>query len=314
MFLHCSHNFLLRFMHYSRGRHNPVRLAANQVPTITVIEEETIDKIFVRQKSSTLMDEIKKSHVMTPKDCCQKVLNEFKTDIRALCKDTKLYYARWSDERQYRITGTTCYRLFTYSQNKNANWSGKCDAHFTPKDFYSEHTEYGKKTEKEARDQYIRSTKKIVVEVGLVACQHNPWLAVSPDGIIVGENGSHELLEIKCPSKGKTITVREAIKESFGKCLNMNSEPISLKKKHAYYGQVQLGMAILNVKSTSFVIYASHDKSFIDVTVGIDENFVMEMLLKLKQVYFNVMLPRVCSRKNGGDHSVDENENTINIP
>lgn len=133
---------------------------------------------------------------------------------------------------------------------------------------------------------------------------------MSPDGIIIHDDESFELLEIKCPFKGKTMTVRDAIRDSFGECLNIETESIRLKKKHKYYRQVQLGMAILNIKETSFVIYAAYDKSFINVKVLFDENFVTKMLLQLKIVYYNVM-SEICSRKNDGVHGVDENHNSF---
>jgi hypothetical protein len=35
------------------------------------------------------------------------------------------------------------------------------------------------------------------------------------------------------------------------------NEVLSLKKKHKYYGQVQLGMAVLGLKKCDFIMYSS---------------------------------------------------------
>jgi hypothetical protein len=43
-----------------------------------------------------------------------------------------------------------------------------------------------------------------VFQVGLVVDQSRPWLAASPDGVIINTDGTPEtLLEIKCPHLGK---------------------------------------------------------------------------------------------------------------
>lgn len=43
-------------------------------------------------------------------------------------------------------------------------------------------------------------------EVGLVVCQSDPWLAVSPDGVIFENGEPIKLLEIKFPFIGMLLT------------------------------------------------------------------------------------------------------------
>ncbi|XP_018048193.1 PREDICTED: uncharacterized protein LOC108687104 [Atta colombica] len=74
----------------------------------------------------------------------------------------------------------------------------------------------------------------------------NPWVAYSPD-VIFEDKKLSELLEIKCPFKGKITTIYNRDR----------------KKKHRYYGQMQLRMIIINVKKNFFVMYASFDKSML---------------------------------------------------
>lgn len=44
--------------------------------------------------------------------------------------------------------------------------------------------------------------------------------------------------------------------------LTEKKENIILKEKHRYYGQIQLGMAVLNLKLTYFFISTSFDKQY----------------------------------------------------
>lgn len=41
-----------------------------------------------------------------------------------------------------------------------------------------------------------------IMQTGLVVCDTDNWLAVSPDGIITEKGKPKKLLEIKCPFKG----------------------------------------------------------------------------------------------------------------
>ena len=61
-----------------------------------------------------------------------------------------------------------------------------------------------------------------------------------------------------------------------------------LKMKHAYYGQVQLGMAISNVTLTDFIVYSSFDNTIIVMKFEFDAGFADEMLRSLKLAYFGM--------------------------
>lgn len=141
-------------------------------------------KIFKLQDNNLIMNEIKKFSVVVT-ECCISTFNNLSEDYLSLCEKTKESYADWRDERINRITGSVCYLLYTYFSNKNANWSSKYKSVYSLKNVKSVYTEYGKKTEPEARQVFIDSTKKIVVETGLIVSSTNPWLAYSSDGIIL---------------------------------------------------------------------------------------------------------------------------------
>lgn len=168
------------------------------------------------------------------------------------------------EEREYRITGSICYQLYTYTKKKRTDdeWINKFHKTCSPKDFRSQFTEHGKVTEQEARETFAKNLRNAeIVEIGLVVSKLNPWLGYSPDGIVVQEKKPIALLEIKCPFKGKTASIEGTVASQYNKCLSIEGENIVMKEKHAYYEQIQLGMAVLNLKTTYFVIHSAFDKN-----------------------------------------------------
>jgi hypothetical protein len=73
-----------------------------------------------------------------------------------------------------------------------------------PRPFENPATKHGLKFEAEARTVFEVVHKVKVFQVELVVDQSRPWLAASPDGVIINTDGTPEtLLEIKCPHLGK---------------------------------------------------------------------------------------------------------------
>lgn len=73
-----------------------------------------------------------------------------------------------------------------------------------------------------------------------------------------------------------------------------NGENYTLKKKHLYYGQIQLSMCILGVDSCDFVLYSSYDKSIYVINVEINLDFYESLLVKLKDAFYNNMQHILC--------------------
>lgn len=230
------------------------------------------------------------------RQCCETVLEQLSGDCVSLCQETHNSVASWMRERQFRITGSRCYALFTYSKNKNPNWEEKSTKYFHPKAFSSQSTSHGILYEANARLKYESVRSVSVNQCGLVISENNPWLAYSPDGIIFEDNRPSRLLEIKCPIAGKKSTVSEILAGT--KFLTESEGKFTLRKKHSYYGQVQMGMAVLNLRQTDFVIYAPFDDSIEIISIPFDEYFVKDLLYTLKTVYFNCMLHNVCREEN----------------
>ena len=131
-----------------------------------------------------------------------------------------------------------CCSIYTYSKD---NWSEKASKYFWNKEFKSKYTSHGVKYENIAREKYITEENKHVEECGLIVCISEPWLGYSPDGIVVKNGRPVKLLEIKCPYDLQSTEQEELVKKC--KFLRLEKGKMILKKKHAYYAQIQFGMA-----------------------------------------------------------------------
>lgn len=283
-----------------RGRHSPVIFQDPEKKSISDEDRKAIEVIFTEQNNDVIQL-VRDSNATVLQECCSATLASLEKDFVEVCVDTKLSYSSWHNERMFRITGSTCYGLFTYIKNKQPNWKKKCNDHLSPKNFRSEFTEYGKEMEGPAREEFKKFTGLKVYETGLIVSKLNPWLAYSPDGVIFNNNKPSALLEIKCPVKGKTSPVMDVVQSQIGKTLLEVSGILYLKKKHKYYGQVQLGMAVLNVMKCLFVMYAPFDGNVFIITVELDRCFVLEMVLGLKNIYFSYMIHEICLDKEAGN-------------
>ncbi|KAJ8910759.1 hypothetical protein NQ315_009066, partial [Exocentrus adspersus] len=103
----------------------------------------------------------------------------------------------WEKERKLRITGSRCYSIYTYAKD---DWAKKTKEYFWPKKICNKYVEHGLKFEQEALDCYANNNNYKVLQLGLVICKKYPWLAYSPDGVVL--EGSGKLVEIKCPYNG----------------------------------------------------------------------------------------------------------------
>lgn len=103
-------------------------------------------------------------------------------------------------ERQFRITGSRCYEIFTY---KGDNWESKAIKYFWPKKFSNKYVEHGLTEEKNALHHYEEVFQVGIENCGLFIPFVHPWLGYSPDGIVLNVNGLPEkLIEVKCPYAG----------------------------------------------------------------------------------------------------------------
>jgi len=216
-------------------------------------------------EDSNVMKTVFQEFVNPLNSCCMnKVMDMSKENVVNAFISSGKSFQDWLRIRQFRITGSRVYAIYTYSFNKNPDWKKKSLNYFYPKSFTNKFVEHGKKSEKMAIHEYELSTKSKVEICGIVISKLNAWMSYSPDGIIIKDGKPVTLIEVKCPYEGRTNNISSIIKNL--KFINVNdNNTLNFNKKHSYYGQIQMGMAILNVFFTHFVIFASFDKSILNM-------------------------------------------------
>ena len=207
---------------------------------------------------------------------------------------------RWVAEREGRITGSMCYSLYTYARSRGVEldeWEGKLSAMTKP--FRgNQATIYGKRCERQALTLYkehVQGSGAKVVQCGLIVPPKCPWIGVSPDAIVFQDGKAHRLVEIKSPTAGAKLSAAELLIEGKAHYVVFDGENGSLRQRHPYYGQVQMGMAVLSVSTCDFVVYGNGSLAIIKVPR--DDAFIRDMLQVLHSVYFRVMLPYHASKQ-----------------
>ena len=178
----------------------------------------------------------------------------------AICKNTSEQSSSedWKRERKNRITASRAHKI------KNARKEETCLKYFFDDLTGLENVEsvrYGMEMESSARKKYeeLSGNEAQVFVPGLVIKIDEPWLAASPDGLVLDQNDNFKLLEIKCPftCKEKNIDVKYV-------------ENGKLLESHPYFTQIQLQMYCCQAKETDLFVYSSVDYKIIPVKYDAD--------------------------------------------
>lgn len=227
------------------------------------------------------------------KKCCHcKLLEIFKEEDVANCIYVSQHSQSWLKARKFRMTGSRCYEIYTYKNNNN--WIKKSHSFFFSTPLKNKYISHGLKFEDHAKKAFILQTGVDVRDFGLIIPPTNLWLGYSPDGVIFENNTPIALLEIKCLYAGATSTIEDALSSCNYLCEGNGG--LQLKKKHKYYGQINLGMSILNLPKCYFVIYASYDDSLKIIEVAHDYEFSKILLTTIKTKFFQNMIHNLCER------------------
>lgn len=206
----------------------------------------------------------------------------------------------WHQHRQFRITGSRCYSLFTASNNKKTDWEKKSQLYFWPKNFESEFTKLGHLGEKLCKPIYEDYCKEkgctFVGDSGLIVNSLNPWLGYSPDGLVFKDEEIERIVEIKTVKAGKTKHIDEVLPTC--KFLNKEKDGYILKRKHQYYGQVTLGMVMTGATKCDFITFCVYDSSMAIEEIDLDPEFARTFISTLKHTFFSKMLHNICLSEN----------------
>jgi len=278
---------------FSTGRQHIYNKDIENTNNITSPSEDFKNMFNLIEKRSKNIIQIE--YIFAPlRDCCQKQYEKIAcVNVASVCFDSSISKYIWEIQRKFRITGSRCYSLYTYTENKNPNWQIKSNKYFSNATFSNKFVRHGIKYEPIAKTLYLNSSVNCkIFEPGLYASNKNPWLGYSADGVVFEFGKPIKLLEIKCPFLGKTAGIKEVLKKC--KYISIVKGIYTLKNRHPYYGQIQLAMYLFNLRFTDFCLYCSFDNRMFVITVLEDEKFIFKMLSNLKINDFNNMLHNIC--------------------
>ena len=224
-------------------------------------------------------------------DFYQSHVNMSPVNSAKLCQETQSQTGhKWANARRVRITASEAHQWYTYVGDA---WKDKVERHFTSRFSGSVATRYGQEHEKAAIAAYEKQQGEHVMGCGLVVPPGAPWLGCSPDGVVCDESGVPvKLLEVKCPMVGKEQGI-QALASHPPAFLTADGENLKLKRKNRYFSQVQLSMAILNIRVCDLAVYSKLDNKVLVVRVPRDDAYQKSLLGKLHKVYFEHLLPHL---------------------
>lgn len=190
-----------------------------------------------------------------------------------------------------RITGSICHAYFTYIPKDPTSWESKVSKMLYESLWGNNATRYGKHCEQLAIEKYSSITRNDVSKIGFVVHPKVPWLGYSPDGVVFKNSNPAILLEVKSPVLGKTSTAAQLATEKKLAYVKKNGENFTVNPRHVYFSQVQLGMFLLNLAVTHFVVYSELESMIL--TVHRNDDHIDKLVRKLQFVYFKHVLPKL---------------------
>lgn len=141
-----------------------------------------------------------------------------------------------------------------------------------------------------------------VQDCGLFIDPGRPWLAASPDGMVVDRGSGERLLclEVKCPYKHRHRSVEDACREDSAFCLELEGEDgrqpggsaaYRLKTSHSYFTQIQVQLAVTGLKRADLVVFTLKETAIVPVTF--DPELWEETVTKLELFYREAVLPHL---------------------
>lgn len=201
--------------------------------------------------------------------------------------------ASWLGQRYGRITASKFYSVTTKTETLQAKGEANCEYLLktlmpSGPTFTSEDMKYGSLHEEDARkayQQYMESQGHIltVQPCGLFVSTESPVLGASPDGLVHCECCGEGLVEIKCPAKLKDVIPTQ---DNIDFLAKRSGE---LKRRHAYFFQMQGQMAITDRKWCDLAVWSAHGLYM--KRLDFDSAFWEDTSRKLNLFYEQIVAP-----------------------
>lgn len=174
---------------------------------------------------------------------------------------------QWHTERRFRVTASICKKIVYLGESLGE----PLHSHFLwlekfwfPSTFSNFYTRYGNENEPKALNSFMDMMKITVCTSGLWINKKYTHLAASPDGLIYDTNNNlMNIIEVKCLNILRLYSIDEIINgecpinEVKKQCFLVKDNTLVLKKKHAYYFQIQLQLLITEAEFCYFVLYSA---------------------------------------------------------
>ena len=222
---------------------NPIASNDIQAPVGSIIDsmKQTIQKIARSEKTR----EEKIEGILE----ALQVNQEQRDRIERETKEQSSTYL-WMRAREMRISASKCHRVITFTNRTSGQ--NLINEIIKPKQFSTAATQFGIQHENLAIEKYIDYKKSLgdnvtVEKTGLVIAIEKGFLAASPDGSVISQNGEKGLLEVKALPSFSDISPADAckiskypVKETRERRGDQMQMVKRLKKNHQYYHQIQL--------------------------------------------------------------------------
>jgi len=173
-----------------------------------------------------------------------------------------------------------------------------------PGQIKSDHIRYGIQNEETAIQMFVNQMSKkgctcSVRKCGLFVEVGSGVLAATPDRL-ASIDGEELVLEVKCLSASRSLTPLAAVTErekdsGFGFFIKDGN--IALKKKHKFFYQVQMQMALTGITTNYVIIFTSSEFEVAIVKVEFDEHFWKDLKEQLLVFHSQHVLPALVQQR-----------------
>ena len=204
---------------------------------------------------------------------------------------------RWNFERTLRFTSSIMKEVC----HKRDSTSAFIMKKLSQKSIDVSATRYGRQHEKSAIASYVNHHRACGVTVSVQPCglpvdESSPWLAASPDGIVLDptQSGDNQngCLEVKCPILCQKSLISDVCRKSSSFCLKEENGEIRLSTTHAYYYQIQTEMHVTRLQWCDFVVWSPIEDTFVQ-RVYYNKPFMENIIAKVQAFYFEKYLPSI---------------------
>lgn len=138
-------------------------------------------------------------------------------------------------------------------------------------------------------------------EVGLIIHPNYPHFGASPDAIVMCDVCGEGCVEVKCPYCAQNSSIAELI-HAKKTCLINEGGETKLNRKHAYYSQVQMQLALTEKKYCDFVVWSESD--YFMERIYFDEEFWNNESHKATVFHQKVILPELLAKAFTNKHEL----------